>query len=93
MAPLWVDPDDEKAYSSNYFGASLSIDYSVSVLDNPESVLATTIDVAPAEPNLISFVDEIDCANQIVNINAISIPRLQPKQLRWAMSVMPEDYW
>ena len=46
MAPLLVYPGDYKAYYSNEFGVPFYIDYSVSVLDNLESVLATTINVA-----------------------------------------------
>ena len=91
MAPLWLDPGDGKAYSGNEFGAPLSIDYSASDLDNLESVLATNIDVAPAEPNLMFFLDEIDLANRPVNMKAIPVPQLKPEQLRCAMSVVPED--
>ena len=69
-----------------------SIDYSVCVLDNLESDLATAIDVAPTAPDLMSFLDDIDFANRPVNINAIPVPQLMLEELHWAILVVSEDY-
>ena len=41
----------------------------------------------------MSFLDYIDLANRPVNINAILVPHMTPEQLRWAISVVSEDYW